>query len=189
MFYLNLLFTYCILYWVIIMLETIGQIVGFVAMGIIVISYQQKTHKNILVFQMVSGLLFTAHYVLIGAYTGAIMNLVGAFRSLVYSNRGSKKWATPLIWPILFSVAFLISGILTWENSFSVFPLIAMITSSVVLWIEKPKVNRMLSLPTSTCWLIYNIKTQSIPGIATEIFVLASIIIGILRLDIKKKNK
>ena len=155
-------------------------------MAVIVISYQQKSHKNILTLQMVSGLLFTVHYLMLGAYTGAIMNLLGAFRSLVYSNR-RKYWASSKIWPIGFSVAFLISGILTWDNVFSVFPLIAMLMSSVVLWIEQPKINRMLSLPTSTCWLIYNIKTVSYPGIITEIFVLSSIVIGIIRLDIKKK--
>lgn len=170
------------------MKETIGQIIGFVAMGIIVASYQQKSHKNILTFQMVSGLLFTVHYILLSAYTGAVMNLLGAFRSLVYANRG-KKWASSVIWPTIFGVGFLISGILTWDSIFSVFPLIAMLMSSIVLWIEQPKINRIFSLPTSTCWLIYNIKTLSYPGIITEIFVLISIIIGIIRLDIKKKDK
>lgn len=167
------------------MKEIIGQIIGFIAMGIIVISYQQKSHKNILTFQMVSGLLFTVHYILLGAYTGAIMNLLGAFRSLVYANRG-KKWASSIIWPTVFSIGFVVSGIMTWDNVFSVFPLIAMLMSSIVLWIEQPKINRIFSLPTSTCWLIYNIKTLSYPGIITEIFVLTSIIIGIIRLDIKK---
>jgi len=157
-------------------------------MAIIVASYQQKSHKNILTFQMISGLMFTVHYLLLGAYTGAVMNLLGAFRSLVYSNR-DKKWSSSIAWPIVFSIAFLISGIMTWDNVFSVFPLIAMLMSSVVLWIEQPKINRMLSLPTSGCWLIYNIKTLSYPGIITEIFVLSSIVIGIIRLDIKKKNK
>lgn len=170
------------------MLTTIGQIIGFIAMAIIVISYQQKSHKNILSFQMVSGLLFTVHYILLGAYTGAIMNLLGAFRSLVYANRG-KKWASAIIWPIIFSIGFLISGILTWKDIYSIFPMIAMLMSSVVLWIEKPKINRAFSIPTSTCWLIYNIKEMSIPGIVTEIFVLSSIIIGIVRLDIKRKEK
>lgn len=170
------------------MKETVGQIIGFIAMAIIVASYQQKSHKKILTFQMVSGLLFTVHYLLLGAYTGAVMNLLGAFRSLVYSNR-SKKWASSVVWPIGFSIAFLVSGILTWDNVFSVFPLIGMLMSSVVLWIEQPKINRILSIPTSSCWLIYNIKTVSYPGIITEIFVLSSIIIGIIRLDIKKKNK
>lgn len=170
------------------MKEIVGQIIGFIAMAIIVVSYQQKSHKNILTFQMVSGLLFTIHYLLLGAYTGAVMNLLGAFRSLIYSSRG-KKWASTILWPIVFSIAFLISGILTWDNSFSVFPLIAMLMSSVVLWIEQPRINRILSLPTSTCWLIYNIKTVSIPGIITEVFVLSSIVIGIIRLDIKKKDK
>ena len=170
------------------MKENIGQIIGFVAMTIIVASYQQKSHKKILTLQMISGFLFTVHYLLLGAYTGAAMNLLGAFRSLVYSNR-SQKWASSVLWPIGFSVSFLISGILTWENTFSIFPLIAMLMSSVVHWIEKPKINRIFSLPTSTGWLIYNIKTLSYPGIITEIFVLTSIVIGIVRLDIKKKNK
>lgn len=169
------------------MTETIGQIVGFIAMAIIVASYQQKTHKKILVFQMISGLLFTVHYVLLGAYTGAVMNLLGAFRSLIYSKR-DKKWASSVMWPILFSIGFLVSGILTWKNIYSLFPLIAMLISSVVLWIEQPKINRIFSLPVSTGWLIYNIKEWSIPGIVTEIFILSSIIIGIIRLDIKKKN-
>ncbi len=172
------------------MKEIIGQIVGFIAMAIIVISYQQKTHKNILLFQMVSGLLFTVHFLLLGAYTGAIMNLLGALRSLVYSNR-EKKFTSSVIWPILFTIGFAVSGILTWDGWISVVPLIAMIMSSIVLWIENPKINRALSIPTSTCWLVYNIKITepSYAGIATEIFVLTSIIIGIIRLDIKKKNK
>ncbi len=156
-------------------------------MAIIVTSYQQKSHKNILVFQMVSGVLFTVHYLLLGAYTGAVMNLLGAMRSLVYSNR-NKKWASNIIWPICFSIAFAVSGVLTWANVFSVLPMIAMLLSSVVLWIENPKINRSLSIPSSSCWLLYNIKTVSYPGITTEIFVLASIIIGIIRLDIKKKK-
>lgn len=172
------------------MKEIIGHIIGFVAMTIIVISYQQKTHKNILLFQMVSGLLFTVHFLLLGAYTGAIMNLLGALRSLVYSNRG-KKFTSTIVWPILFTIGFAVSGILTWDGWISIVPLIAMIMSSIVLWIENPKINRALSIPTSACWLIYNIKIPepSYAGIATEIFVLSSIIIGIIRLDIKKKNK
>lgn len=170
------------------MTETIGQIIGFIAMAIIVASYQQKSHKKILVFQMVSGTLFTIHYLLLGAYTGAVMNLLGAFRCLVYSNR-SKKWASSVLWPIGFCIAFTVSGIMTWADMYSVLPLIAMLLSSVVLFIEKPKINRILSIPSSACWLFYNIKTVSYPGIITEIFVLTSIIIGIIRLDIKKKDK
>ncbi len=168
------------------MIETIGQIIGFVAMGIIVFSYQQKSHKNILTFQMVSGLLFTIHYFLIGAYTGCISNLIGAGRSAIYANRGKNAFTSFKLWPVIFSVVFIASGIPTWLNLFSAFPMIAMVVSSVVLWIDSPKINRALSIPTSACWLIYNIATLSYAGIATEIFVLSSIIIGMIRLDRKQ---
>ncbi len=170
------------------MVETIGQIIGFVAMAIIVFSYQQKTHKNILAFQMVSGLLFTLHFLLIGAYTGCISNFIGALRSLIYANRGKNKFTDFKLWPVVFSVVFTVSGIMTWDNGFSVFPIIAMVVSSVVLWIDSPKINRALSMPTSACWLIYNIPNRSFAGIATEIFVLTSIVIGMLRLDRRKKQ-
>ena len=171
------------------MVEAIGQIIGFVAMGIIVFSYQQKSHKRILTFQMVSGLLFTLHYLFLGAYTGCISNLIGAGRSAVYAGRGKSAFTSFKLWPVIFSVVFTVSGILTWDNIFSVFPMIAMISSSVVLWIDSPKINRAFSIPTSACWLIYNIANLSYAGIATEIFVLSSIIIGMIRLDRKKTDK
>ncbi|MBR3803671.1 MAG: YgjV family protein [Clostridia bacterium] len=169
------------------MKEIIGQIVGFVAMAIIVFSYQQKSHKNILVFQMVSGLLFTLHFFLIGAYTGCVSNLIGAFRSMIYANRDKNKFTGFKLWPVIFSIIFTVSGIMTWDNVFSVFPIVAMVASSVVLWIDSPKINRAFSMPTSACWLIYNIPTRSFAGIATEIFVLSSIVVGMIRLDRKKK--
>lgn len=171
------------------MKETIGQIIGFVAMAIIVFSYQQKSHKNILTFQMVSGLLFTLHYLLLGAYTGCISNLIGALRSLIYANRGANRFTSRKLWPVVFSVVFTVSGIITWDNVFSLFPIIAMVMSSVVLWIDSPKINRAFSMPTSACWLVYNIKNLSYAGIATEIFVLASIVIGMIRLDRKKSRE
>ena len=171
------------------MVEIIGQIIGFVAMAIIVFSYQQKSHKNILTFQMVSGLLFTVHFLLIGAYTGCVSNLIGALRSLIYANRGKNKFTDFKLWPVIFSVVFTVSGIMTWADIYSVFPIIAMVMSSVVLWIDSPKINRAFSIPTSACWLVYNIPNSSISGVATEIFVLSSIVIGMLRLDRKKREK
>ena len=168
------------------MIEIIGQVIGFVAMAIIVFSYQQRSHKNILAFQMVSGLLFTVHFLLIGAYTGCVSNLIGALRSLIYANRGKNKFTDFKLWPVIFSVIFTVSGVLTWDNIFSLFPIVAMIMSSVVLWIDSPKINRALSIPTSACWLVYNIPSGSISGVATEIFVLSSIVIGMIRLDRKK---
>ena len=171
------------------MVEITGQIIGFVAMAIIVFSYQQKSHKNILTFQMVSGLLFTVHFLLIGAYTGCVSNLIGALRSLIYANRGKNKFTDFKLWPVIFSVIFTISGILTWADIYSVFPIVAMVMSSVVLWIDSPKTNRAFSIPTSACWLVYNIPNSSISGVATEIFVLSSIVIGMLRLDRKKREK
>lgn len=168
------------------MIETVGQIIGFIAMGIIVFSYQQKSHKSILTFQMVSGALFTLHYLLLGAYTGCVSNFIGATRSLIYANAGKNKFASFKLWPVIYSIVFTVSGIITWDNIFSLFPIIAMVASSVVLWIDSPKINRALSIPTSACWLIYNVANLSWAGIATEIFVLSSIVIGMIRLDRKK---
>ncbi len=169
-------------------LFVIGQGIGVIALIFNVLSYQQKTHKKILLCQSLGGLLFTLHFLLIGAYTGAVLNLLGAVRSLIYSNR-EKSWANKKIWPIIFLIAFTLSGILTWDGIFSLFPTVAMLLSTVVLWIENPKLNRVLSFPTSAFWLIYNISRKSYSGIATEIFISTSIIIGYIRHDMKRKEK
>ena len=54
---------------------------------------------------------------------------------------------------------------------------------------KKAAHTRLTGLINSPTWLIYNILNRSIGGSLTEAISLVSIIVGIIRLDLRKKPK
>ena len=69
------------------MVETVAQIIGFVAMGIAIVSFQQKSQRGIILFQLFSSLLWVINFILLGGIVGALLNGVGVFSSLVFGNK------------------------------------------------------------------------------------------------------
>lgn len=167
------------------MKNLIAQSIGFIGLLCGVLSFQNKRRKGILFFLILSCLSYFFHFLLLGALTGSVMNLVGALRNFVFYQRG-KDWANKKIWLYLFMVVYILSTIFTWKNYFSLLPLVAALIGSVSLWMNEPRRTRLMMLTTPPCWFTYNLVSGSIPGMMTEIFNFSSIIVGIIRFDIRK---
>ncbi|MBE7092572.1 MAG: YgjV family protein [Clostridiales bacterium] len=173
-----------------------AQILGIIAMIIASISLQSKTQKNIALLQVCSTFLFTIHFALIGAYTGAILNFLGMIRAAIYSKR-DKKWAAHPIWIIVFIVlsivVYMLSFVLfkippTLRNCFiESLVVIGMLFTTLGLRQKEAKMVRIYTLINSPLWLIYNVCNFSIGGILAECFTIISIIIAMFRLDIRRK--
>jgi len=166
----------------------LAQGLGVVALVVAVISFQQKTQKRIVFLQMISSAIFAVHFYMLGAYVGSILNAVGIFRAIVFSNR-DKSWANNKVWLYVFVLIFIASGILTWDNMISILPVIGIILSTVAFWVINPTLVRLLSLPSSVCWFIYNLISNSYAGMTTEVFIFSSILIAIYIYDIKAFKK
>lgn len=166
----------------------ISQCIGFVAAAILLLSYQQRTHKRIVAMQACSGLLFAIQYLMLGAYEGMAGNLIGMTRSAFFLFRGKSKFIDSIACPIMFAILAAISGIITYTSPASLLPMAAMMISSFVMWNPKTQQLRALTMPTSLMWLIYNLICSSYSGTVTEIFNLISITIGLIRFR-KKAEK
>ncbi len=164
----------------------ISQTIGFAAAALLLLSYQQRTHRRIVAMQFCSGFLFATQYFLLGAYEGMVGNIVGFSRCIAYYFRGKSKFADSIACPIIFAVLAAAGGALTYESPVSLLPMAAMIISSFVIWNPRTQQLRALTLPTSFMWLIYNIICGSVSGAITEILCEISIIIGLIRF---RKNK
>ena len=177
------------------MTELIAQIVGLFAMAFNIFSYQQKTHRRAIAFQLGGSTLFAINYLMLGAVVGGILNAVGIIRALVFLNREKTK-ATHPAWLAGFITVFLASYVLT----FTVFgkevtpfnliveflPVIGMTATTISFRLTDAKAIRRYGLISSPCWLVYNIANFSIGAILCEILSLGSIVLGILRLDKQK---
>ncbi|MBQ7336805.1 MAG: YgjV family protein [Clostridia bacterium] len=164
------------------------QLIGVFAATIGILSYQQKDRKKIILWQVVNNVLWTVHMFLLGAFAGGCLNLIGIFRGTVFYYRVDQKWAQSKLWyaVILALIAAVTAYSITQDGLIALLPMVGMVCTTFSLALANPFHVRVLSFFSSPCWLIYNIINGSIPGICTEIFVMCSIILGILRIDLPK---
>lgn len=163
----------------------IGQIFGVIAVILGFITYQIRTQKALLFVQTVTALVFVIHYLLIGAVSGMVLNIVAMIRNLVYSRRDLKlfsgKW-----WPIAFAVIMGITGMLFWQDWYSVFVVAGLVINSVCMSFKDPQKIRKSILVSSPLVLIYDAFALSLGGIIYESAAIVSALVGILRFSGKK---
>jgi len=165
----------------------IAQGIGFIGMILMFISFQQNDKRKILWIQASTALIFSVHFLFLGAFTGVGVNLVAIPRNLIFARKHKNYWQQ-IILTVIFIAAFIILSIIVWENLLSLFPIVAMSISTIVFNLQTPRNIRFCSLPVSSLWIIYNISTLSIAGFITETFCLLSILIAIFRFDIFKNK-
>ena len=179
-------------------MDIAAQILSIFGMLFNLLSYQQKAHKRAITFQLLGCFAFFTSYFLLGATVGAILNIVGVFRSLLFLFEEKTNAYHPF-WLLLFITFFALSYPLVFlvfdkEPSvknliIEILPVIAMIVATLSIRMGSSRAIRYMGLITSPLWLIYNIVCFSIGAIIGEILNFSSIIIGIFRHDVKKKTK
>ena len=120
------------------------------------------------------------------AYTGMAMNFVGSVRNVIFTEQVKRGKSTRLS-AALFSALLLFLTIVTWQGSKSILVGSAKVASTLAYGNPNPKVVRLVSLLTSSCWLIYDIALSAFEGMICDVLALGSIIVGIVRYDLLKK--
>lgn len=161
------------------MLEVVGQALGIAAVVFGFISYQMKTPRGILIFQMTTALIFSAHYLLIGAPTAAALNFLGAVKCVFYFLR-DKRGSKSVIEPIVFVIVVIVTSVLTWEGWYSLLITSGLIVDTVSLALSNAQKTRFCMFLKSPLCLIYNIIVSSAGGVVYECTVLVSSVIGII---------
>ena len=164
------------------MLAQILSILGLTAM---VLSYQMKQRKWLLVMQLVSNLFFSVSYFLLDAKTGAVLSFVNVLRCVVFMNR-DKKWGQSRLWLYFFLGVALIGGILSWEGPRSLLIIAGTLLLTVGLYSDNMTFMRKIFLVCPVFYIAYNILSGSIGGIGNDVFCLISAGIAFWRFDLRK---
>lgn len=159
------------------------QLIGIFGILASLISFQCKKHNSILCFRTFNEALFALQYLLLGAYTGGAMNIIGCVRNVLFARQVAKGKRTTAA-TVVFSIIFVIFGILTWQGAKSVLIIVAKVLSTVAYGNKNTTVVRSIIFVTSMSWLIYNYSVFSIAGVVCEAITLISLVVGIIRLDI-----
>ncbi len=158
-----------------------AQILGFIYMVFLMMSNFGKNTKQILFMQTISFFFKTIHYYLLGGISGFLTSLISMIRNLIFYKIKQSK-----IWVVVFIIIYLIIGIITLKSIYTLLPVLATITYTLIINYDNPKYLRYGMIITSISWLIYNIYIISCSGIILQSATLITNIIAIIKLDKKK---
>jgi len=155
----------------------------FGALGVAanVLIYQQKNSKNLLLFKLVSDLLWALSYFFQAAYTGMCIALIAIIRELVFLKQAKGEKRSP-VWLLVFLACGVVSAAATWSGPFSILPALASAISIFSFWRSRPGLSRVLAYPISGCMLSYDIGVGSVMGIVNELLTLCSTTLALIRL-------
>lgn len=169
------------------MYDIITQLVGLVGVALAISAYQFKRHSVVMVMIAISDFCFVVQFFMLGAYAGSIVNFISIFRNLVFAYLiKHKKKVLP--YTVLFCSITLVAIILTWAGPICILAILGNVAISLAFSVENPKLLRYLSLPSSFCWIIYDIYYFSLGGILMETFTVISIFVALFRLRKSEKK-
>lgn len=166
-------------------MKVVAQIIGLLAVTTFLFSYQQKKRKYIIAFNTVSRCLYILQYVLLGAFSGAVLDVLGALSSVIAGQkhrRTIEKHAKAL----LILIDIIIVGVggsiaITERNWLDVFPIIGVLLHTSAFWMTDEKKIRWVSLLGSPFWLVYNYLSQAYGSALGDGLTICSIIIAMIR--------
>ncbi len=166
-------------------MEILAQILGVLAVAAMLLSYQQKRRRGILLLGGMSRVLCVIQYVLLGAYSGAVLDVVGAVSTAIAEKKESrfvKRYLSVIV--VAVNAVILTAGIaIAVQNHrvIDVFAILGVLFEVNALWLTREQHIRWVSLIGSPCWLIYNLLSGAYGVTVGNVFVIVSIIIGLIR--------
>lgn len=158
-----------------------AQWLGVIAIILSFVGYQNKASKRVFFFQILTSFLWSVQLLLLGAYTGMVLNVLGLIRS-VFLYRNDTRWGQSRISMWVMTAAMAVGGIVSWQGWVSILPTAAMVAGTPLLWTRRDKVVRAAQVGfISPLWLIHNYIMQSVPGVLTELLTMISVVITMIR--------
>ena len=154
------------------------------------LSFFAKSKVQLLLLQIVSYIFFSLQYLVVGAYTGAIVVAVDAMRIIAfyfiekYKNTNTVRLAAGAI----FIVICIVSTALTWDKWYSILPALGTIAVIISIMINKLLVIKIVSLITCPFQLVYMILIKSYLNIIIEVCIIIAISIAVI-IDLVKLKK
>ncbi len=158
----------------------IAQILGTIGYSLLAYSFFKKNKKQILFIQIFAYIGFTTHYILLGALTGSVCNILG-FIALIFiyffsDDIRKKKILVIILVPLLGVMTYL-----SYENIYSLFPVVGCLLTFISFLSKNVNKIRFVGIISTACWLIYAIIYVSYSAIIFEVIILIAAVIAYIK--------
>ena len=167
----------------------LAQIFGLLGALSMLLSNWQKTRSKVLTFLLFDCFFYFIQYILLGAISGAFTNIVGLLRTIIFKYKDRYKILKSNIILLVILIIYLLIGVFTYNGTASIFPVVASILYSVVLWLDDVRKIRVGTALMILSWFLYNLTVEAYLSAIVEGILFMSSFIAIVKLDVlKNKN-
>ena len=159
----------------------IGQAIGILAILFSYFIYSRASRESILKFKLISDLLWIAHFMLIGAYTGMATTSLALVREILFINRDKSRVLQSRWWVAAFCTGYCLCAAVTWGGVWSIFPPIGSSLATIGFWSQNVRTIRIVNLLGCVCMFLYGIATHSAATVINQIYTVASIFLILAR--------
>ena len=102
-----------------------AQILGAIALFILVLSFQKNEKQSLLKYQIGSSIFFAAQYLFLQAYSGCLINIACIIRNLLFRKYNGKQ--IPIYYLIFIICIMIVLSLFSYVGPISLLPCIACI--------------------------------------------------------------
>lgn len=164
------------------MIAVIANGFGVLSTLCFIISFQVKSNKGLFIIQSIANIFYGAQFYLLGAYGGLFNMGMQILRNMLLLKVEEWKWLQWKGLAPLFCVPSLIYMIITWQSWLDIIPFIAFTAGTLMYWTNSAKMMRLSELiAVCPAWLLYDFMSKAYGGMLTELVILGSVVVSIIR--------
>ncbi len=174
------------------MLLIISQIIGVAAVALYLLSFQLKKRKQIVLATCLSNAFYVLQYVLLGAFSGAVMDFLTTVSSFFAAKKNDPRLRRYAKW-IAASNLCLITAVgialaIIRKDPIELLPIAGALFQTGGLWFENEQTIRKFGLCSAPFWLIYNFISQAYGAALGSVLAICSGVIAMIRYRKKEKS-
>ena len=159
----------------------IAQLFGIISITLNLVIVQFNTKEKMLIGMIISNLVVATQFFLLNAITGGIISLINVIRCIIFYMFKKDHKKPSLLVLLIFEVIVIVSGIISWQNIWSILPIIATATYTYGIWQDDVLKIKYISAIIGFEWSIYDIIVRAYVSFVQGIIQIISAIVAIIR--------
>ena len=164
------------------------EIMGIIALVIVIIGYFGNTRKIFYLTQVLANIALSTGFLFKGNLLAGIGIAIATIRSLTFLIFDLKNKDVPKLLVGAFIIFFIVNGIINWSGYLDLLSIIALITNTLFCQIKDQKIMKLCMLIPVGLTVVYDIFSLFITKTILKTIELVSIIIFFVKTKIDEKK-
>lgn len=170
-------------------INILAELLGFIALTLISLSYQKKTKSKFLVLQILANVFYGLQYLVLGAYSAVCMDIISLIRTYTFYSYESLNKKVPFEALIIIEIVITLIGVFTFNgNIYSLLPIAIGIVYSIAMWQKDLRITYFTAALTSVVWIYYNFVIGAYIATFASVIELFASIIGFLKITFRNNS-